>query len=110
MRIIFLVSIVVFLISGCASGPSVVKGPKGQESLVRISQDLNVQAGDKVEVLKRTCHEVPRGGKIEGTRNICKQNAVGAGQILRLNSSDEAVVSSFGGLILEPGMIIKKIE
>ncbi len=106
MTKIILITIVSFLISGCST--SAVVDRRLDENTVVVKTNKNeFRLGEKVVFLKQTCREYTVG-KNAIERKICNKYFVGEGEVARLFSKDEAIVSAKASLPLEKGILVQK--
>ena len=99
------------LTAGCAHTHK-IDGEQVSETIpagirVRIGSS-EVKNGDQIQVLKKTCEKHYSGGHQGNPINICHDNVVAKGQVLKVLDHDSAIVQIENGFKLEPDMTVEK--
>lgn len=97
------------IISGCAS-ESKIQGPVREREVAVKTNKNEFSLGDRVSIYEEKCEDRIRGGgeKMEGTRRVCRDIKVGAGEIVKRISEKEVVLRADQNVVLHEGFEVKK--
>lgn len=111
MKNIFLLLAFTVLFSACATQQSAIKSVlSDKEAVISLNSGTEIKTGDKLNLLKKTCVQKVRGGRLGVEKTVCSERLVGSAEVIRINSNQEAVVSKIGEFAFEPGLIVKKVD
>jgi hypothetical protein len=109
MKSLLLLFFIAVIISGCAS-ESKIHGPISEREVAVKTNKNEFSPGDRVSIYEEKCEDRTRGGgeKMGGTRRVCRDIKVGAGEIVKRISEKEVILRADQNVVLREGFEVKK--
>jgi hypothetical protein len=110
MARVFLISIALLILGSCSHKDiqgTVTLKKSDNEAQVSLSRG-HVKAGDRLTLFRNFCHEVDNGEMVGVTEELCEEENVGLGTVVKVLTSHDTIVKFDSGIQFKEGMLVEK--